>query len=151
MGAGMSGEEKMANVEAELFGNKQRFRIYWFMLTRGEPVGVREIQRGLGISSPSVVSFHLDRLKRVGVVGSDEYGRYVLNTKVEIGILQGFTRVGGFMLPRFTFYAVFFTTAVLVYLILYGAGSNVFASLFGGLGAAFGWYEAYRVWRKRPF
>jgi predicted DNA-binding transcriptional regulator len=147
----MSGEEKMPNVEAELIGNKQRFRIYWFMHTRGEPVGVREIQRGLGISSPSVVSFHLDRLKRVGVVSSDEYGRYILNTKVEIGILQGFTRVGGFMLPRFTFYAVFFTTAVLVYLILYGAESNIFASLFGGLGAAFAWYEAYRVWRKRPF
>ena len=141
----------MASVEAELFGNRQRFRIYWFMLTKGGPVGVREIQRGLSISSPSVVSHHLDRLKRVGVVSSDEYGRYILNTKVEIGVLQGFTRLGGFMLPRFTFYAVFFTTAVLVYLILYGADANMFAALFGGLGAIFAWYETYRVWRKKPF
>lgn len=141
----------MASVEAELFGNKQRFRIYWFMLKKGGPVGVREVQRGLGISSPSVVSHHLDRLKRVGVVAADEYGRYVLNTKVEIGVLQGFTNIGGLLLPRFSFYAAFFTTGVLLYLFLFGVGSNSFALLFGALASAFAWYETYRVWSRKPF
>lgn len=150
-GDDMSGEGEMANVETELFGNRQRFRIYWFMLTKGGPVGVREIQRGLGISSPSVVSHHLDRLRRAGVVTADEYGRYTLSTKVEIRVLQGFTRLGGFILPRFMFYAVFFTTAVLVYAVIYGSDSNLFAALFGGAAAVFAWYEAYRVWRKKPF
>jgi DNA-binding transcriptional ArsR family regulator len=144
-------ERKLAEIETEVFGNKQRFRIYWFMLTKGDAVGVREVQRGLGISSPSVVSHHLDRLKEAGVVESDAYGRYRLSSKVEIGVLQSFTRVGGFMLPRLGFYAVFLTTALIAYAVLFWGSANVYALAFGMLGAAFTWYEAYRAWRKRPF
>ena len=141
----------MAEVETEVFGNRQRFRIYWFMLSKKEPVGVREIQRGLGISSPSVVSHHLDRLKGAGIVSVDDYGKYTLESKVEVGVMQAFTRVGSFMLPRFAFYAVFFTTSLVLYLLLFGGNANVYATVFGAAGSLFSLYETYRVWRRKPF
>ena len=144
-------EKRMAEVETEVFGNRQRFRIYWFMLTKSEPLGVREIQRGLGISSPSVVSHHLERLKGAGIVSVDDYGRYALESKVEVGVMQAFTRVGSFMLPRFSFYAVFLTSSLVMYLLLFGGDANVFAVVFGAVGSLFFWYESFRVWRRRPF
>ncbi|TLX95241.1 MAG: winged helix-turn-helix transcriptional regulator [Thaumarchaeota archaeon] len=135
-------EGRMAEVQTEVFGNRQRFRIYWFMLSKKEPVGVREIQRGLGISSPSVVSHHLDRLKGAGIVSVDDYGKYTLESKVEVGVMQAFTKVGSFMLPRFAFYA---------YLFLFGGNANVYATVFGSAGTLFSWYETYRVWSRKPF
>ncbi len=147
----MAEEGRIAEVETEVFGNRQRFRIYWYMLSRKEPVGVREIQRGLGISSPSVVAHHLDRLKGAGLVSVDDYGRYSLQARVEVGVMQAFTKVGSFMLPRFSFYAVFFTAALIFYLYLYGPGANVYAMAFGVFASLFSWYETYRVWRRKPF
>ncbi len=45
-------------LEAELRG--KTFRVYAYMLMRGKPsYGVREIQRALGFSSPSVAAYHL--------------------------------------------------------------------------------------------
>jgi len=147
----MAEEGRIAEVETEVFGNRQRFRIYWYMLSKKEPVGVREIQRGLGISSPSVVAHHLERLKGAGLASVDEYGRYSLQAKVEVGVMQAFTKVGSLMLPRFLFYAVFFTAALLFYYLLYGVGSNAFAIAFGVFASLFSWYETYRVWRRKPF
>jgi len=144
-------EGRIADVETEVFGNRQRFRIYWFMLAKRGPVGVREIQRGLGISSPSVVAHHLDRLKGAGIVSVDEYGRYSLEGKVEVGVMQAFTKLGNLMLPRFTFYAVFFTAALTFYLYLFGLSANAYALAFGLFAALFSWYETYRVWRRKPF
>ncbi len=143
--------KRMAEVETGVFGNRQRFRIYWFMLTKSEPLGVREIQRGLGISSPSVVSHHLDRLKEAGIVSVDDYGRYALESKVEVGVMQAFTKVGSLLLPRFSFYAVFFTSSVIMYMLLFGGDANVYAVVFAVIGSLFSWYESYRVWRRRPF
>jgi predicted DNA-binding transcriptional regulator len=147
----MSEKEKSLNLESELFGNRQRFRIYWYMISKNGPVGVREVQRELGISSPSVVHHHLEKLTRAGIVDLDEYGRYCVTKKVEVGVLQAFTRVGRFLLPRFSFYAVFMTTSLLLYIILLGAQANVFALAFGGAGSAFSWYETYVAWRRKPF
>ncbi|MEM3539277.1 MAG: hypothetical protein QXM29_05870 [Nitrososphaerales archaeon] len=37
----------------------------------------------------------------------DDYGRYLLKEYVEVGILQFFTKISRFMLPRYSFYASF--------------------------------------------
>ncbi|MBI2126972.1 MAG: winged helix-turn-helix transcriptional regulator [Thaumarchaeota archaeon] len=134
-----------------IFTNKQRLRIYWYMLSKGDPAGVREIQRALGMSSPSVAHHHLEKLTEMGVVAQDEYGRYVLVKQVEVGILQGFSRIGRFMLPRFSFYAVFFSTLLGFYLVRYSDSLNIFAVLFSASAAAVSWYESIRAWTNRPF
>jgi len=135
----------------EIFSNKQRLKIYWLMLTQDRPLGVREIQRSLSAASPSGILHHLDRLKAAGLVSQDEHGRYQLLKKIDVGILEAFSRVGRFWLPRFTFYSVFFSTVLVIYLVLFGEEANIYALSFGMAGAIFSLYETTRTWRKRPF
>jgi DNA-binding transcriptional ArsR family regulator len=135
----------------EIFSNKQRLKIYWYLLNKGDPAGVREIQRTLGVSSPSVVHHHLDKLKDVDLVRQDEHGRYILIRSVQVGILQGFLKVGRFMLPRFSFYAAFFTTLLASYVVGYFSVLDTFALVFGISAVLVTWIETIRVWRGRPF
>ena len=125
--------------------------VYLYLLKHGKAVGVREVQKALGFSSPSVAFHHLDKLVELGVVEKDQYERYVLAKKVDTGILSSFVSIGGLTLPRLGFYAAFFTTIAAAY-ISASRGSLDLYSLIGTLGgAAVFWYEAWRVWRRKPF
>ncbi len=127
--------------------------VYLYLLKHGKAAGVREIQKGLGFSSPSVAFHHLDKLVGLGVVEKDEYDRYVLAKKVSTGVLQSFVSIGGFTLPRLGFYAAFFTTIAAAY-VLFNAprGTLDLYALIGTVGgAAVFWYEALRSWGRRPF
>jgi predicted DNA-binding transcriptional regulator len=124
--------------------------IYLYMLKQGKPVGVREVQRDLKLSSPSVAFHHLDKLVRLGVAEQDQLGNYVIAKKVDPGILQAFVNVGKFSLPRVGFYAVFFTTIAVAYVVSNLKFLDVYA-LIGTFGAAaVFWYELFRIWRRRP-
>jgi DNA-binding transcriptional ArsR family regulator len=136
-------------IEYELRG--KTLTIYLYMLKQGKPVGVREVQRDLKLSSPSVAFHHLDKLVRLGVVEQDPLGNYVILKKVDPGILQAFVNVGKFSLPRVGFYAVFFTTIAVAYVVSNLKFLDVYA-LIGTFGAAaVFWYELFRIWRRRPF
>ena len=57
-------EEK---IESELKGNT--LRIYWPLLRYSAgTVGVREVQRSLGFSSPALASYHLENLVELELV-----------------------------------------------------------------------------------
>jgi len=135
----------------DAFTNRQRLRVYWLVLTNGEPLGVRDVQRGLALSSPSVAFHHLDKLVEAGLLEKDAYGRYAVVKNVEVSVLQAFTRIGRFILPRFSFYAAFFTSLSLGYLLLSWPAPSLFVLILGGVSAGSYWYEALRVWRRRPF
>jgi predicted DNA-binding transcriptional regulator len=139
----------MEKVEYELRG--KTLKVYLYMLRQGKPVGVREVQRELGLSSPSVAFHHLEKLMRLKVVEQDQMDNYVIAKKVDPGILQAFISVGRFSVPRVGFYAAFFTTVALAYVIYNLGGLDVFA-LVGTVGAsAVFWYELLRIWKRRPF
>jgi len=142
-----------AEVESKLTG--KTLMVYWYLLgSPGSAVGVREVQRSLGFSSPSVAAYHLDKLQDLGLVGKSRTGEYVLEQRVKVGVLRLFTRLGRFMVPRYLFYSVWFTTMLTVYLLLYGRSwcvHNVVALLFGFLACVILWLETVRLWRKKPF
>ncbi len=136
-------------MEYELRG--KTMKVYLYLLKYGKAAGVREIQKELGFSSPSVAFHHLDKLVKLGVVEKDNYERYVLLKKVDSGILQAFVSIGGLNLPRLGFYAAFFTTIALAYLFANRGYLDLYA-LIGTLGgSAIFWYETWRVWRRKPF
>jgi DNA-binding transcriptional ArsR family regulator len=137
------------NIDSDLRG--RTLETYLFMMKSSKPIGVRELQRSLGLSSPSVSYHHLEKLERMGLVEKDQYGEYVLVKDVDVSVLQAFSHIGRLLVPRFTFYAMFFTTLLLGYLLIYLGNANVFAVIFGIAGCAFAWYETVRTWRKRPF
>ena len=150
MGApGPPADDEKARIEYELRG--KTLKVYLYVLKLGKPFGVREVQRELGFSSPSVAFHHIEKLTRLGIVEQDGMGNYVLAKKVDPGILQAFVNVGKFSLPRLGIYANFFTTVAIAYLV---EDYNYLAlyALVGTVGAAAAfWFEAVRLWRKKPF
>jgi len=136
-------------IEYELRG--KTMKVYAYMLRQGKPVGVREVQRELGFSSPSIAFHHIGKLVRLGIIEQDQMGNYVILKKVDSGMMQAFVNVGRFTLPRTGFYAVFFSTIALAYLLSNLSSLDLYA-LVGAVGAALVfWYELVRVWRRKPF
>ena len=126
-------------------------KVYLFLLRRGGPVGVREVQRELGFSSPSIAFHHIEKLSRLHVVEQDSYGNYVLAKKADPAILQAFVNVGRFTFPRVGFYATFFTTIAIAYLVRNSAAPDAYAVIAAVGGAGVFWYEVWRAWRRKPF
>ena len=42
------------------------WKVYWVLLKVGRPMSVRELQKALNFSSPSVAQHHLERLRDLG-------------------------------------------------------------------------------------
>ncbi|RLI02570.1 hypothetical protein DRO31_03840 [Candidatus Bathyarchaeota archaeon] len=145
----MASDEEI--IESELKG--KTLLVYTHMLKQpNDPVGVREVQRELGFSSPSVSSYHLNKLQELGLV-ENEYGDYKLVKDIKVGVLKQFITLGGVILPRYLFYAVLMTTMLMTYLIQtpYFPSSQYFTTLMMGLvPSVILWYETIKIWRDRP-
>jgi len=131
------------------------WKVYWFLLKNGNPVSVREVQRSLHFSSPSIAYHHLEQLRELGLVQKQEVGgHYLLVSEVKIGVLRHYVKLGKLLFPRYFFYAVFstvFYVAFLLFLLQSFTRENLFIITFGAIVCAVFWYEAYRVWNMRPF
>lgn len=137
-------------IESELKGNT--LRVYWILLnSQTGTIGVRGIQRALRFSSPALASYHLTKLEELGLAEKAN-GEYRLVRDVRVGVLKQFTKLGTFMLPRYTLYAAMFTTLLVFYLTqLHDINFySVFALIFGVLATGVLWYETLRVWRQKP-
>jgi predicted DNA-binding transcriptional regulator len=143
----------LAVIESKLRG--KTLRVYWYLLkASSSTVGVREVQRSLGLSSPSVAAHHLDKLLSLGLVEKTIRGEYFLSQEVKVGLLRFFTRMGRFLVPRYLFYSLWLTTMLITYLVLYpptGSIHNIAAILFGVIANAILWFETVRLWREKPF
>ena len=140
-------------IESELRG--KTLQVYWYLLrSPSSAVGVREIQRSLGFSSPSVAAHHLDKLLELGLVDKRKTGEYFLIQEVKVGMLRFFTKLGRFLVPRYLFYSVLLTTMLILYLYFYrltgGVHSIAFLS-FGFIACIALWYETIRLWVEKPF
>ena len=145
-------EQERPDIEAELRGNT--LRVYWYMLQRGEAVGVREVQRALSMSSPSVASHHLSKLLSLDLVEKRPDNMYELKQIIKVGVLKNFVAYRGVMLPRFTFLALFFTSFTTAYLILTATApitlfDRYVALALGIIGSIVGWFETIRLWKLR--
>jgi len=139
---------KKLPLEDQLKG--KTLKVYMYMVKKKEPVGVREVQRDLGFSSPSVANYHIEKLVELALVSQDEYGHYYVVQKVQPGVLQAFVNIGGLAVPRLSFFAAFFTTMLIAYVVLNLSDLNVYAIGFAIAGAVAFWFETIRIWIKRP-
>lgn len=140
-------------VESMLKG--KTLQVYWYLLRASRnSAGVREIQRALNFSSPSIALHHLEKLQDLGLVTKKGTGEYFLTEEVKVGLLRFFTRIGRFLVPRYMFYSVWLSTMLITYALFYGVtGSihNFFALVFGIIGCSVLWFETIRLWREKPF
>jgi hypothetical protein len=117
------------------------------MLKSRKTLGIREIQRELDFSSPSLVQYHLSKLEHAGLVKKD-LGNYVIN-KV---LLENCIRISRFIIPRYLFYSVFSAVILVVELtflkpeifsreyLVFIAATVIFVLIF--------FYETITVWLK---
>ena len=145
----MSSDEEI--IESELKG--KTLLVYMHILKNpGDAVGVREVQRELGFSSPSVSSYHLNKLQDLGLV-ENVYGDYQLLKDIKVGVLKQFIMLGGVMLPRYLFYAVLMTTMLLTFLVqtpYFPSREYVTTIMMGLVPSVILWYETIKIWRERP-
>jgi len=127
------------------------WKVYWFLLKSGTPQSVREVQRGLHFSSPSVANHHLEQLRDLGLVEKQELGgHYFLVNEVKIGVLRHYVKLGKLLFPRYFFYAVFSTTFYVAFLTVLMQGlnwlarENLFIIIFGVIILSLGLGELSR-------
>jgi predicted DNA-binding transcriptional regulator len=145
--------EDEAKLEYALRGKD--WKVYWLLLKNNKPMSVREVQKALHFSSPSVAHHHLEQLRELGLVQKQDVGGgYSLVSEVKIGVLRHFVKLGKLLFPRYFFYAIFSTTSYLFYLLVLMQGftrENLFMALFGAIVSIIFWYEAIRIWLLKPF
>ncbi len=120
-------------------------RAYVLLRRAGHPVGVREAQRILGYGSPGKAQRILRRLERSGMAHRLENGKYLIedNPPPE---LVGRTIIGGYVIPRILFLAVYSTIFSLLISLLLGVDDYVKAGL--ALLTAPLWIEAVLEYRQ---
>ena len=141
----------MEDVRSKLKGTT--LKVYWHLLRSGKPTTIRRLQRSLGFSSPSVASYHLEKLMDMDLVKKNVRGDYELKKTVSMEVMSSFVRISHLMIPRYMFYTTFFFTLLIVFIVGY-AGSlslqGVFALVFGVSGLIITGYETWRQWRLKP-
>ena len=146
-------ETQKVNLETVIKGTT--LDVYFYLLRKKDAAGVREIQRSLGLSSPSVSSYHLEKLENLEVVHKNRFGNYEISKKIDIGALKQFVMIGNYTLPRFLFYAIFISIVfggyILLFLTFPLSIGEVFALIFGIFATLICWIETILSWRTRPF
>ena len=146
-------EDDEAEFDYKLRG--KAWKVYWLLLRSGREMSVREVEKALHFSSPSVAHHHLEQLCQLGLVEKQRAGgNYRLVGEVKIGVLRHFVKLGRLMFPRYFFYAVFSSAFYIAYLTLLMKSittESLFIISFGAIVSIVFWYEALRFWRLKPF
>ena len=119
-------------------------KVFRFVYHQHEPVGVHDVQRGLGLSSPSVAHYHISKLLKAGLLREEGDG-YV----VEKTVFENMIRIRRTILPLQTGYAAFFLTALVVLLTVMRPSvlstTYVFAAIVVVVAVGASFFEAYRA------
>lgn len=132
-------------------------QIYWYLLSAGES-GIRDIQRNLRLSSPSLVHYQINKLVSQGLVQQNENNdKYFVEEPLKTGIFSFYIILGKKLIPRFIFYLSFLIMGLLLYLFvifsrspfLFYVEDFLFLS-FNIIGIAFFSFEGYNLNKLRP-
>ena len=89
--------------------------VYLCILTSGDPIGVRDIWRSLGFSSPSLAQYHVNKLLELRLIESTPQGKYVTNDEERLEALRSFLALRGMLIPRMVVYAALLSGVMLSY------------------------------------
>ena len=140
-------------------------KVYRYLYREGKPRGIRDIQRGLGLSSSSVALYHVRKLLEAGMIREQEPS----DTSSILGIGQDTEkRSTGYVVDRLLFdsmirirrslipvqvgYAIFFATALVVLLFLLRpsvlSGDYLFAIIMISIAVGIFCYQAFKAARR---
>ena len=121
--------------------------VYRFLLKSTKPVGVRELQRALDMSSSSVATYHLSKLEDAGLLKREMGGFTVAKY-----LLENSVKVYRFLVPRYFFYMFFAVAALLVELTVMRPSvfyqGYVFSLVATAILVIFLSYETVKTWLR---
>jgi len=123
------------------------WRVLLSLLSHRQPIGPRELTKKLGLSSPSVALYHLEKLIRMDLIRKDTHGEYCVLGDADLGFLDNYLFFEHGSLPRMVFYAVFVTGFLVIYLLTipFDFGAHNIAALVIALStSSFFWIEVMR-------
>jgi len=125
-------------------------RVYLFVLKNG-PCELREVQRALKLSTPSLAFYHLSRLVQAGVVSRTEDGRFIVVTDISADLLDGYVKFGRQIIPQFFFLTLIFTAILAYYVYLVWRlplETDDIVTIVYSLSIILLWYETIKIWRR---
>jgi len=135
------------DMEALLKGTT--WKVYKYVLENG-PTGLREIQKSLRLSTPSLALYHLNKLEEEGIIKKDEQGYTA--TKI---LLRNRVKVKRWLVPRYFFYSLFMIAAIIVQASIFRprtiSRDYAFSLAIMCAITAFCLYETIRALVKRSF
>lgn len=129
--------------------NGTTLRVYRYLFRQaGKPVGVHEVQSGLGLSSPSVAHYHIRKLVEEGLVRESSEG-YIVDRL----FFENMVRVRKSIVPFQTAYLVIFLVLFSLLLTLFKeqtfAGTYALAVLINALAVSIFTFETFRSLRMK--
>ncbi len=90
--------------------------VYYYMVeSKKNKFGVREIQRELNYSSPSIAAYHLNRLYEYQLIKKSDDGQYYIDgDPVALGALKDHVQLAGLIVPRILIYGVFSVISIIM-------------------------------------
>ncbi len=124
----------------------------YFVLLNKKQIGVRELQRHLDLSSPSVAKYHLEKLDNLHLV-QNRNGIYHLYRRADLPVLTSWILIGKQLFPRSIFAAIFFTFVFIGYLIFIYSNWNkdsIFVIIFGLSIMIYAWLDVILQFKNKP-
>ena len=151
---GIQSEKKSEKLNRDELVSKLTGRtlMIYFVLLNKKSIGVRELQRHLDLSSPSVAKYHLEKLVNLHLI-ENRNGIYHLDKKADLPLLTSWVLMGKFMLPKVLFAAILFTSLFIGYLLFvysYWNKDSMFLILFGLILMVYIWFEVIIQSRHKP-
>ena len=131
--------------------------VYLCILTSSAPIGVRDIWRALGLSSPSLAQYHVNKLLDLRLIESTTSGKYVTNDEERLEALRSFLMLRGMLIPRMVVYAALLSGVLASYVLFWPWRGDfrdlvtVSVTLFSVAAFLFEAVKQYRglsVWKK---
>jgi predicted DNA-binding transcriptional regulator len=94
-------------------------RVYRYFYRSGKPLGIRDIQRGLSLSSPSVAEYHVKKLLAMGLVKQEKEGSESSGFIVDRIVFENMIRVKRVLIPLQIAFVVFFGLALILLVFLF--------------------------------
>ena len=125
-------------------------RVYLYVLKNG-PCELREVQRALKLSTPSLAFYHLSRLVQSGVVSRTEDGRYIVVKDISADLLDGYVKFGRRIIPQFLVLTLIFTAILAYYVYLVWRlplDTDDIVTIVYSLSIIVLWYQTIKIWRR---
>ena len=137
----------MAEDESKEVLKGTTLQVYRFLLKSNKPVGIRELQRALNLSSSSVATYHLSKLEDAGLLKRQDSG-YTVNKF----LLENSIKISRFLIPRYFFYSIFALAVLILELTVMAPAAlyreYVFSVIATVVFVFFFVYETVKTWLR---